>query len=211
MRYDPQRHIWSALSVTEARSLLTGLPTRWWLSGGWAIDQWLGFESRHHGDIDVSTLRPALPALLDGMSARFRPFAAMNGRLLPLPEHLDDPALHNIWLHDKNRDRWVLQINLEDGDETVWRYRRDPRITLPWSRAVALVRGIPTGTPATQLLWKSRDPRPRDEHDLTISHGVLRAEDRRWLREAIRTAHPQSPWARDPRLAQQPPTARGHP
>ncbi|MGK5742717.1 nucleotidyltransferase domain-containing protein [Micromonospora sp. URMC 103] len=197
MRYDPQRHIWSALSVGEVRSLFPGCPARWWLSGGWAIDHWLETTSRHHGDIDVSTLRPALPALLDSMSARLRPFAAMNGHLLSLAEHLDDPALHNIWLRDEKRDRWVLQINLEDGDEAVWRYRRDPRITLPWSRAVAPVRGVPTGTPATQLLWKSRDPRTRDEHDLRISQGILDAEERRWLREAIRTAHPQSPWVRD--------------
>ncbi|MET7963892.1 nucleotidyltransferase domain-containing protein [Micromonospora zamorensis] len=198
MRYNPQWHVWAALSITDVCSLLGGCPARWWLSGGWAIDHWLGAVSRRHGDIDVSTLRPALPAMLGSVPAHLRPFAAMSGRLLPLMEHLDDPELHNIWLHDEDRDRFVLQINLEEGDESVWRYRRDPRIALPWSSAVANVRGVPTGTPATQLLWKARDPRPQDEHDLSVADGLLLPKQRRWLRMAIRIAHPHSPWADDP-------------
>lgn len=136
--------------------------------------------------------------MLGSVPAHLRPFAAMSGRLLPLMEHLDDPELHNIWLHDEDRDRFVLQINLEEGDESVWRYRRDPRIALPWSSAVANVRGVPTGTPATQLLWKARDPRPQDEHDLSVADGLLLPKQRRWLRMAIRIAHPHSPWADDP-------------
>jgi len=57
VRYDPQRHIWAALSVTEVRSLFTGRPVRWWLSCGLAIDHWQGTASRHRGDIDISILR----------------------------------------------------------------------------------------------------------------------------------------------------------
>jgi hypothetical protein len=123
--------------------------------GGPSITSW-GTTTRPHGDIDVSTLRPALPALLDTISAPLRPFAAMNGSLVPLADHLDDPDLHNIWVRDDDRDRFILQINLEDGAESGWRYRREPRITLPWDRAVVLVRSVPTGTPATQLLGKSK-------------------------------------------------------
>lgn len=195
MRYDPRRHLWAAFSVADAYSLLSGGSARWWLSGGWAIDHWRGAVSRWHGDLDVSTLRPGLPALLGRMPTHLRPVAAMDGSLLPLEQHLDDAGLRNIWIRDENRDRFVLQINLEDGDESVWRYRRDPQIAVWWSAAVAPVRGVPTGTPATQLLWKSRDPRPQDEHDLRVSRDLLRTEERRWLLRAIRTAHPESPWA----------------
>lgn len=201
VRYDPHRHIWAALSVAEVRSLFTGGPARWWLSGGWAIDHWLGRPSRAHGDIDVSTLRPALSGLLDDLPAQLRPYAAISGHLLPLAGQLGDHRLHNIWVHDPDRDRFVLQINLEDGDGAGWRYRRDPRITLPWGSAVTPIDSVPTGAPVTQLLWKSRDPRPRDEHDLDIAHGLLSPEQRRWLGEAVRRAHPRSPWADDPRLA----------
>lgn len=178
--------------------MFAGCAERWWLSGGWAIDHWLGGVSRPHGDIDISTLRAALPALLGVMPVHLRPFAAIGGHLFPLTDHLET---HNIWLYDQGRDRFVLQINVEDGDEAVWRYRRDPRITLPWGSAAALVRSVPTGSPATQLLWKSRDPRPQDEHDLSVAHGLLRPAERQWLRKAIACAHPRSSWAHDHRLS----------
>ena len=196
MRDDAERHLWEPLSVAEAGALFSACPARWWLSGGWAVDHWSGRTTRRHGDIDVSTLRPDLPALLDRLPPHLRPFGALGGRLLPLAECVD--AVHNVWVRDGCR--WVLQINLEEGDGTGWRYRRDPRITLPWDRAVALVRRLPTGSPATQLLWKARYPRPRDEHDLDAALAALTADDRRWLRTAVATAHPESPWASDPRL-----------
>lgn len=189
------------MSVAEVASLFARCPMRWWLSGGWAIDHWLGSRTRDHGDIDVSTLRPHLAGLLSALPAGLRPFAAVHGHLLPLEEHLDDRGIHNIWVQERRRDRFVLQINVEEGDERVWRYRRDPRIELTWDRAVGHLRGVEASTPATQLLWKSRDPRTRDEHDLSVIHGALNARDRRWLRESIQLAHPGSPWADDARLA----------
>ena len=191
---------WRPLSVAEVGSLFPDRPARWWLSGGWAIDHWLGATTRSHGDIDVSTLRPDLPALLGVLPSRMRPYGAAGGQLVPLADVIDDPAVHNIWVHDRHRDGWVLQINVEEGDEGLWRYRRDPRVTLPWDRAVAVVRSLPTGTPANQLLWKSKGPRPRDEHDLDVTHAALGPDDRRWLRTAMATAHPGSPWTSDPRL-----------
>ncbi|MEU1885057.1 hypothetical protein ABZ491_06170 [Micromonospora rifamycinica] len=201
MRYDPRRHLWAALSVAEVGASLAGCPARWWLSGGWAIAHWCGGPGRPHGDIDVSTLRPVLPTLLRALPAGLRPFAARRGHLSPLAERPDDPEVHNIWVYDTGRDRFVLQINVEDGDGSGWRYRRDPRINLPWEAAVGWVDGVPTGTPVTQLLWKSRDPCPRDEHDLDVAHRLLGPAQRRWLRAAVRRAHPHSPWSDDPRLA----------
>jgi Aminoglycoside-2''-adenylyltransferase len=200
MLYDPENHTWEPLSVAEIGPMFSAGTARWWLSGGWAIDHWLGITTRRHGDIDISTLRPDLPALLAHLPPQLRPYAAIDGQLVPLSD-VEDPRLHNIWVLDVHRDRWILQINLEEGDQALWRYRRDTRITLPWDRAVGLVGSLPTGTPAVQLLWKSRGPRPQDEHDLDITHGALHPDERRWLREAVRTAHPESPWIGDPRLA----------
>ena len=69
----------------------------------------------------------------------------MNGHLYPLASHLDDPELCNIWLRDERHGRWALQVNIEVGDHAAWRYRRDPRIALPWNLAVRDVEAIPTG------------------------------------------------------------------
>jgi hypothetical protein len=194
MRYDPARDLWSPLSVRAVASLLQGCSSSWWLSGGWAIDHWAGKVSRSHGDIDISTLRSALPALLGYLPGHLEPFGAMDGHLYPLAAHLNDPDLHNIWLRDERHGRWVLQLNIEAGDQAAWRYRRDPRVSLPWNLAVRGVGGIPTGSPAAQLLWKSPQPRPQDDADLALALGFLPVADRRWLAEAIHMAHPSSPW-----------------
>jgi hypothetical protein len=209
MRYDPARDLWMPLPVQAVAALLQGCPARWWLSGGWAIDHWAGTVSRSHADIDISTLRPALPALLGSFPGHLEPFAAMDGHLWALASRLNDPGLHNIWLRDTRRDRWVLQVNIEAGDQAAWRYRRDPRIALPWDRAVRGVAAIPTGTPATQLLWKSPRPRPQDDADLALALDTLPAAERHWLAEAIHAAHPSSPWLKVIRDAQ--PSVPAHP
>ena len=194
MRYDPARDLWLPLSVHAVAALLQACPSRWWLSGGWAIDHWAGTVSRSHADIDISTLRPALPALLGTLPGQLEPFAAIDGHLHPLATRLDDPDLHNIWLRDTRHGRWVLQVNIETGDQVAWHYRRNPRIALPWDLAVRDVAAIPTGTPATQLLWKSARPRPQDDADLGLALGILPAAERHWLAQAIHAAHPSSPW-----------------
>jgi hypothetical protein len=150
--------------------------------------------SRSHADIDISTLRSALPAVLGSLPGRLEPFAAIDGHFYPLASRLNDPGLHNIWLQDRRQGRWVLQLNIEAGDQAAWRYRRDPRIALPWDLAVRDVAAIPTGAPAAQLLWKSPRPRPQDDADLALALGMLPVAECHWLAEAIRTAHPSSPW-----------------
>ena len=65
-------------------------------------------------------------------------------------------------------DAWVLQINLEDGTADRWVYRRDPRLPLPWEKAVLDIDDIPTGAPEVQLVWKALRPYPDDEADKDV-------------------------------------------
>jgi len=53
--------------------------------------------------------------------------------------------------------------------------------------------------PADRLLWKSRGPRARGDHDLDVTHAALLPDERRWLLTAITTAHPDP--SRDVRRA----------
>jgi hypothetical protein len=34
-----------------------GFDAPWWIAGGWALDLWIGSESRPHRDLDVAILR----------------------------------------------------------------------------------------------------------------------------------------------------------
>jgi len=193
--YDPERHHWRPLTVGAVSELLAPCTGQWWLSGGCALDHWLGRTTRPHGDIDVSVLRRDWRDLICRLPAGLEPFAAMSGRLLPLAQHADNPELHNIWVRTTGTADWVLQVNIEVGDRDRWRYRRRPAISRPWAQAVADVHGVPTVNPAVQLLWKSMRPEATDDADLAVTAPDLSEADRRWLDGAIRLAHPQSPWA----------------
>ena len=71
---------WQAFCIDEVEALLAGLPVRWWIAGGQAIDLFAGSSTRQHEDIDAAVLRAdqlALQADLDGWDLR----VAHDGRL----------------------------------------------------------------------------------------------------------------------------------
>lgn len=194
MRYDPAHEPWRPLTVDAVSELLAQSTERWWLSGGCGLDHWLGRTTREHGDIDISVTRQDWRRLIAELPADLEPLGAMSGALLPLAECADDPALHNLWVRSADTDEFVLQINIEEGDRKLWRYRRCPEITRPWAQAVSDVGGVPTVNPAVQLLWKSARPVDKDYHDRAVILPALRAADHQWLTAAVQRAHPQSPW-----------------
>ncbi len=194
MRYDPDVDVWKPLRPAEVAALLRACSARWWLSGGCGIDAWLGRATREHGDIDVSVLRADWTVLAAALPARLEPFAAVDGELSPLPGGPAPNAVHNIWIRGADTGRWVLQVNLEEGDDRVWRYRRDPTVSRAWSHVVGSVGDLPVGNPAVQLLWKAVAPVPKDAADLTAVLPALTLEDRAWLAGAVARAHPDSPW-----------------
>lgn len=44
---------WKPLSVSEVKSLFKPFHLQWWIAGGWAIDLFLGEQTRPHDDIDI--------------------------------------------------------------------------------------------------------------------------------------------------------------
>ena len=183
--------------VEEVAALLLEISGRWWLSGGWGIDEFAtgGRASREHGDVDVSVARQDWPAFWSELHGRLDLRVADAGRL-------DEPArervgghVRNIWAREWAGGPWRLQINLEETEGDLWRYRRNPHV----SRPISQVRWWSGRTwciaPAVQLLWKAKSPRPNDEHDCAITLPKLPVDERAWLAQAIRLAHPESPWA----------------
>lgn len=85
-------------------------------------------------------------------------------------------------------------VVLRDEQQLVHGFRRDPRITLELDR-VGLVRdGIPYLAPEIPLLYKSKEPRERDEADLAAVLGELPEARRVWLAGALRLHDPAHPW-----------------
>ena len=187
---------WEPLAPEAVAQLLEGTPARWWLSGGVALERWLGRTIREHGNTDVSTTSADLATLVDSLPAGFSAWApAGDDDVIPWAEASPDADLQPVRIRDDGAGTWVLQVNVEDGADRAWLYRRDPRLQLPWERAVLDVGGIPTGAPEVQLVWKALRPRPQDDLDKDAVLPELSDEARAWYERAILSIHPHSSWS----------------
>jgi hypothetical protein len=84
---------------------------------------------------------------------------------------------------------------IADTREDSWLFRRTPIIT----RALTAVggistQGIPYLAPEIQLLYKAKNPRPKDEADFILTLPALNGERRHWLKNALTVIYPQHPW-----------------
>jgi hypothetical protein len=176
-------------------TLLTGAEFTWWLSGGEALDAFVGRTTRTHGDIDISLRRDDLGAFRRFIGERLDLRIAHEGRLHELPDGPVGDDVHGLWARETAHGPWRLQVNLEpvEGDE--WIYRRDPSVRLALEHVIRRRDdGLPYVAPAVQLLWKAKDTRPQDEQDFETVLPYLDANERAWLGTMIERCHPQSAW-----------------
>lgn len=166
-----------------------GFGRPWALCGGWAVDAWLGRQTRAHLDVDLwihredqRTLHGYLRDgwLLNGHDPHDDDSVhAWDGHALELPAHVHARG------HDLNLD---VQLNAVERGELV--LRAQPRVTIPMPRATATSPwGLPTLAPEAVLFFKLTTPiRPHDRADIDILLPRLGAEQRRWLDGAVAVA-----------------------
>jgi hypothetical protein len=186
---------WKALSVAEVAALLDGMPIRWWVAGGWAIDLFVGAPTRDHDDLDVAVLRPdqlAVQSHLDGWDLR----VAHHGRLTPwAPGRPLAPDEHGIWARPDPASPWRLELLIDEVVGGRWAYRRNPAVRLPLERlGRRTATGVPYLRPEVVLLYKSRQPREPDECDARVAVPRLSAPERAWLAAAIAADTPDHHW-----------------
>jgi hypothetical protein len=181
---------WTPLQVAER---LRGCRSLWGIAGGWALDLWLGRATRAHGDMEIAIARSALGEIGERLGPHIL-YAAKDGLLKPLDDAGADQA-GQVWVLDPVAGKWRLDLLLDPGDESLWIYRRDARVqSLRRDVIASTAEGIPYLRPHVVLLFKARNPRPKDQIDLAECLGELDRSQRDWLRDALLTAHPQSPW-----------------
>jgi hypothetical protein len=180
--------------VARVAALMETFEPTWSLCGGWAVDAWVGRQTRDHNDVDVAVFRDDERAIFDHLadwhlSAHDTPDAThsdrWDGRALDFPAHI----------HARLDDglEWEVQLNERSGDD--WIVNRQPRIAIPVARfSLRSPHGLPTMAPEVLLWYKAADVRPHDELDFVALLPVLTDEQRRWLRGQISVVHPAHPW-----------------
>jgi hypothetical protein len=177
---------WRAIDPATGSRWFVELQVPWWIAGGWALDLFVGRQTRAHGDLDVGVLRRDIAAVRAHLSS-WEMFEAKDGTLTRLDAGVSPRAtVNSLWCRPMGTDEWVFELMLDESAGATWRYRREPSICRPVSEIIRRTEsGIPYLAPEIQLLYKSRSARPRDVEDFELVWPRLDASARAWLRESL--------------------------
>ena len=186
---------WRVLEPAAAPHIMSAVDAPWWLAGGWAIDLFVGAQTRAHKDLDVGVRRADAPRVVAALPG-WEFFEAKDGLLSRLALGTEPRAVVNsLWGRRVGEAHWELELMLDDSDGGDWIFRREPSIRRPLAAAL---RDMPDGTrylaPEIQLLYKARDLRPEDRSDFERAAPRLESVAVGWLRDCLARLYPQHPW-----------------
>jgi hypothetical protein len=184
---------WTPVQVAEK---LAGVEVPWCVVGGWAIDLFLGRQTRPHDDLEIAVARPHFPEIRACLGA-YAFHAVKDGevRLLSPGEPLPSQA-NQAWALDREARLWRVDVMQEPGDRDTWVFRRDERIRGPRRALVASDASIPYLRPEGVLLYKAKACRPKDDADFEACLPHLNSAAAGWLAEALEQTHPGHAWLR---------------
>jgi N-acetylglutamate synthase-like GNAT family acetyltransferase len=164
-----------------------------WLSGGRAIDLFLGRQTRKHTDTDISILRKDQTKF----GEVYRDWEVYHThapglRIWNRQEYL--AQIPNLWLRNDAKSAWRFEVMFHDSIDDLWFYRRNRQITRKIEE-IGFVSddGIPYLRPEIQLLYKGGGIsfRPHDFKDLELVLPLLPRQSKEWLKNALRIEFPK--------------------
>ena len=188
-------HTWAPIGIDQVARRFAAIDVDWWVAGGLAIDLFLGFESRCHADIDLEMFRRDREALFDAFEG-WELFTVAQGALTRWNpgETIEDPVF-GMWGRPSPDAAWGVEVMLADGDGDTWRFRRDNKISLAREKLTHTTpNGIRYCTPEVQLLYKSKQARPKDDVDLAHCLHRMTTDQLLWLANAVARTSPAHPW-----------------
>jgi hypothetical protein len=190
----PGLEAWQAWRPEAVARRLDGIGVPWCVVGGWAIDLFLGSETRAHADLEIAILRADFPTV----RARLHDcvlFVVGDGEVRRLRDGALPPEdKHQNWVLDTAANVWRMDVMLEPGDAHTWVFRRDERVSAPRACLVRAHDGIPCLAPEAVLLFKAKHLNAKDQADFDACLPHLDAGARTWLREALERVHPGHAW-----------------
>jgi hypothetical protein len=198
-RWDgPPVEAWSmAWTPDRAATALEGVTAPWAVAGGWALDLWLGRQTREHEDLEIAVpaaFFPEIQARLESLGLKL--FDIDDGQVIALgPGEAPRRRTHQTWVMCPAINGWRMDIFREPGDVDTWVYRRTGELSAPRPWACGRgAGGVPFVAPQIVLLFKAKAARVKDEADFALVTPRLSPEARDWLAAALAVIHPGHPW-----------------
>jgi hypothetical protein len=164
----------------------------WAIAGGWSTDLFLDKVTREHVDIEIIVFRNDQIAVKQYLIGWI--FMKMENGLVTPIEHEEFllPPVHETYA-ERGNEKIEILLNETDGDN--WIYRRDSRIKRKLHNAFLTTNnGIPILCPEITLLYKSKNPRPKDMMDFANIYKHLDLEQKQWLQESLKLIYIEHPW-----------------
>ena len=209
--------------IAEANELLQKGGFAYAFCGGQALDLFLGYESRVHGDIDVCAYWDDRDRIIQYMQSRgFEVYEMLGGgrahRIADVSDQVrkkknifcfrEGCPLVKTYPPDEDGSCWMeffhigqtemdfIEFLFNDRTEDAFIYARNREITLAPDRAVLYREGVPYLAPELCLLYKSTDiEREGYQQDFELAYRAMDPLQREWLRKALRQAFPEGhPW-----------------
>jgi hypothetical protein len=182
---------WDPWTPREAADRLRGIDVPWCVTAGWAIDLFLGRQTREHEDLEVAIPDTAWPQVRDRLDDL--EFVVAGDGLWELSE--TSLAAHfQTWGRDSTGAfRVDFFRDVHDGD--TWICKRETSIRRPYTELIRTTDdGIPYMSPEVVLLFKAKHARDKDVADLEHCLPLLTADEVAFLADGIARIHPGHPW-----------------
>ena len=184
---------WEAWSPAEAAQRLGGLSAPWYVAAGWALDLFLGRQTREHDDLEIGVPADRFAEVPEAL-ADLEFVVIGDGKPWPMTRSTLSTH-HQTWVRERDGGPWRVDVMREPWDGDTWIFRRDPRIRLSTAGLVARTPdGIPYAQPEVVLLFKAKATRPKDDLDFETVLPHLDVDRRTWLRDALELVHPGHRW-----------------
>lgn len=195
-------------AIEAVDRVMAGFFRPWFVSGGWAIDLFVGQVTREHEDREVGVFRPDQAGLREHLSrralfkavtgpegGRWVPWAEDEWLELPVHQILARPSGLGAPVTEQDRSPEEFEFFLNEAEDGVWRCRQSTEITRPAKQIYRVSNsGIPFLVPEIQLLYKAKWHREKDEHDFQTALPRMSRAQRAWLKAGLEVIHPADPW-----------------
>ena len=205
--------------VYQANRLLSGHGFEYAFCGGFAIDLFLGYESRPHGDIDITAYWQDRDIIIKHMQSlgydvyeiigggkghhitdintqyrlKNNIFCCKKDCTLPKFTKTEEDDIYIIDVLDIYQSELdFLEFIFNHKNDTHFIYSRNSRIRHSLDDAVLYNNGVPYLAPEICLLYKSTSvDRPGYRQDYKLAAKAMNQRQKKWLNDALKTANPK--------------------
>lgn len=165
-----------------------GFKPDWFIAGGWAIDLYIGKQTREHSDIEIAIFREDQLVLQEYLKDQNRK-KVVNGKL----SKWEKDEFLELPIHEIHSDGFEILLN--ERNESEWIYRRDARIRYPLNKfSLRIDDVLKILSPEIVLLYKSKDVKEKDDLDFESVLEKLKKERKEWLRASIKLSDENHKW-----------------